>query len=317
MTRLWIAVWACALWSGLAAAQDFPSRPVRLVVPFPPGGSTDIVARAIQPGFAQRLGQTVVIEHKPGAGSSIGLEMVARAPADGHTIVLVSPNVVVNPHLYKLAFDPMKDLQPITQAVQSYYILVANPALPARSMAELVALAKAQPGKLTYGSWGLGAHSHLAGELLNRAAGVATVHVPYKGSVLALADVMGGQISMMFDVLSTSLPQIRAGKVRAIAVAGAQRSPQLPEVPTVGETLPGYSVEGWLGFLAPAGTPGDVVARLQRDITASLREPAVQQRLQDAGYGMGATPTEEFARLLRSDYEKYGQLIRERGIKAE
>jgi tripartite-type tricarboxylate transporter receptor subunit TctC len=206
---------------------------------------------------------------------------------------------------------------PITQAVQSYYILVVNNALPARTVADVVALAKAQPDKLTYGSWGVGAHSHLAGELLDRSAGVKTVHVPYKGSVLALADVMGGQITMMFDVLSTSIPQIRAGKLRAIAVAGSQRSPQLPEVPTVGETLPGYSVEGWLGFLAPAGTPPQVVARLQRDIAASLLEPAIQQRLQDAGYGKGATPTEEFARLLKSDYEKYGQLIRERGIKAE
>ena len=317
MIKPWIAALACALWSCLSFAQEFPSRPVRLVVPFPPGGSTDIVARAIQPGLSQRLGQTIVIEHKPGAGSSIGLEMVARSPADGHTIVLVSPNLVVNPHLYKLNFDPMKDLVPITQAVQSYYILVVNNALSARTVADVVALAKAQPGKLTYGSWGVGAHSHLAGELLDRSAGVKTVHVPYKGSVVALADLMGGQITMMFDVLSTAMPQIRAAKLRAIAVAGSQRSPQLPEVPTVGETLPGYSVEGWLGFLAPAGTPPQVVARLQRDLAASLLEPAVQQRLQEAGYGKGATPTEEFARLLKSDYEKYGQLIRERGIKAE
>jgi tripartite-type tricarboxylate transporter receptor subunit TctC len=317
MMKPWIVALACALWSCLSFAQEFPSRALRLVVPFPPGGSTDIVARAIQPGLSQRLGQSVVIEHKPGAGSSIGLEMVARSPADGHTIVLVSPNLVVNPHLYKLGFDPMKDLVPVTQAVQSYYILVVNNALPARTVADVVALAKAQPDKLTYGSWGVGAHSHLAGELLDRSAGVRTVHVPYKGSVLALADLMGGQITMMFDVLSTAMPQIRAAKLRAIAVAGSQRSPQLPEVPTVGETLPGYSVEGWLGFLAPAGTPPQVVARLQRDIAASLLEPAIQQRLQEAGYGKGATPTEDFARLLKSDYEKYGQLIRERGIKAE
>ena len=313
----WIAAFACLLCGGMAAAQDFPAKPVRLVVPFPPGGSTDIVARAIQPGLAQRLGQPVVIEHKPGAGSSIGLEMVARASPDGHTIVLVSPNVVVNPHLYKLSFDPMKDLAPVTMAVQSYYILVVSPASTARTVADVVALAKAQPGQLTYGSWGIGAHSHLAGELLNRAAGISTVHVPYKGTVLAQTDLMGGQINMMFDVISTAMPHLRSGRLRAIAVAGSQRSPQVPEVPTVGESLPGYSVEGWLGVLAPAGTRPEVVARLQRDIAAALHEPAVQQRLLDSGYGKGGNATEEFARLLKGDFEKYGQLIRERGIKAE
>jgi tripartite-type tricarboxylate transporter receptor subunit TctC len=318
MMKPWIAALACALWSCLSFAQDFPSRALRLVVPFPPGGSTDIVARAIQPGLTQRLGQSVVIEHKPGAGSSIGLEMVARSPADGHIIVLVSPNVVVNPHLYKLSFDPMKDLVPITQAVQSYYILVVNNALPARTVADVVALAKAQPDKLTYGSWGVGAHSHLAGELLDRSAGVKTVHVPYKGSVLALADVMGGQITMMFDVLSTSIPQIRAGKLRAIAVTGAQRMPQLPDVPTVAESgLPEFESTLAYGILAPRGTPEAVVQEIHNQIARVTTSREFRERLDFEGSVVLQGTPAEFAALIRAQTEKWGKLIKAAGIKPE
>jgi tripartite-type tricarboxylate transporter receptor subunit TctC len=321
MKKPGLAALACvaALASAGALAQAFPSKPVRIVVAFPAGGGTDIVARLLAPRLTEAWGQQVIVDNRAGASGVIGTELAARSPADGYTLFLGTlGNLAVNPHLYpKMTIDPVRDFAPVTQVVAVHFVMVANPALPARSVAELIALAKSRPGQINYSSSGPGGAPHLAGELFKSMAKVDLVHVAYKGSAPSFQDLLGGQVSLTCDSLVQALPYIRDGRLIALAVLGATRSPLLPEVPTVGETLPGYELTNWFGLVAPAATPRATVARIHDDVVKVLRDPGVAERLS----GMGATAIGnepgEFGAAMRADSEKWGKLIREAHIKAE
>jgi tripartite-type tricarboxylate transporter receptor subunit TctC len=310
---------AFALLASGAFAQSFPAKPVHIVVAFPPGGGTDIVARLLSPGLTNAWGQQVVVDNRAGASGTIGTEFAARAAPDGHTLFLGTlGNLAVNQHLYpKMTVDPLRDFAPITQVVAVHFVMVANPSLPARKVSELIALARSQPGKINYSSSGPGGAPHLAGELFKSMAKVDLVHVPYKGSAPSFQDLLGGQVSLTCDSLVQALPYIRDGRLVALAVLGAARSPLLPDVPTVGETVPGYELTNWFGLVAPAATPGAIVARVHADVVKVLKDPAIADRLS----GMGATAIgnepAEFGAVMRADSDKWGKLIREAHIKAE
>jgi len=317
MTRL-IAVLAAVFASG-ALAQAFPSKPVRVIVAFPPGGGTDIVARLISPRLAEAWGQQVLVDNRAGASGVIGTELAARSAPDGTTLFLGTlGNLAVNQHLYpKMAVDPLRDFAPVTQVVAVHFVMVANPSLPAKNVAELIALAKARPGQINYSSSGPGGAPHLAGELFKSMAHVNLVHVPYKGSAPSFQDLLGGQVSLTCDSLVQALPYIRDGRLRALAVLGAARTPLLPDVPTVSETVPGYELTNWFGLVAPAATPAATVARVHADVVRVLKDPAIAERLSGMGAtAIGNTP-EEFGAVMRADSEKWGRLIREAQIKAE
>ena len=302
-----------------ALAQGFPSRPVRIVVAFPAGGGTDIVARLLAPRLTETWGQQVIVDNRAGASGVIGTELAARSPADGATLFLGTlGNLAVNQHLYpKMTVDPLRDFAPVTQVVAVHFVMVANPALPAKNVAELIALARSRPGQINYSSSGPGGAPHLAGELFKSMAHVDLVHVPYKGSAPSFQDLLGGQVSLTCDSLVQALPYIRDGRLVALAVLGATRSPLLPEVPTVGETLAGYELTNWFGLVAPAATPRAIVAKIHDDAVKVLRDPGVAEKLS----GMGATAIGnepgEFAAVMRADSEKWGKLIREAHIRAE
>jgi len=262
-SRIWMAI-LLTLAPTVAIAQSFPSKPVRIVVPFPAGGPTDIVARAMAPRMTEALGQVVLVENRGGAGGAVGSEAVAKSPADGHTVLMgtIGGLAVAMSLLPNRGYDTLRDFAPITQAVNVTNILVVHPSVPARSVKELLALARARPGKLNYASSGNGTVTHLAGELLKLMGKVDIVHVPYKGGAPALTALVGGETDMSYENALIIVPQIKAGKVRALAITGAKRSPLLPELPTIGETLPGYSASGWYGLVAPAATPRDALAKL-------------------------------------------------------
>jgi len=316
-----LAAFLCvaALASAGALAQAFPSKPVRIVVAFPAGGGTDIVARLLAPRLTEAWGQQVIVDNRAGASGVIGTELAARSPADGATLFLGTlGNLAVNQHLYpKMTVDPLRDFAPVTQVVAVHFVMVANPALPARNVAELIALARSRPGQINYSSSGPGGAPHLAGELFKSMAKVDLVHVAYKGSAPSFQDLLGGQVSLTCDSLVQALPYIRDGRLVALAVLGATRSPLLPEVPTVGETLAGYELTNWFGLVAPAATPRAIVAKIHDDVVKVLRDPGVTERLS----GMGATAIGnepgEFGAAMRADSEKWGKLIREAHIKAE
>jgi len=304
-----------------AYAQSYPQKPVRFIVPYAAGGAGDIFARTIAQKLSEAMGQQFIVDNRPGANGIIGMELVAKSPPDGYTIVMGnSAPMVLNPSLYaKLPYDPIKDFAPVTQGTLYPYILIVHPSIPVRSVAELVKLAKAQPGQLQYGSSGNGGANHLAGEIFKRAAGVNIVHVPFKGSAPALADVLGGQISMMFDTIVTTVPQLQSGKVRALAVTGAKRAPQTPDVPTVSESgYPGYAVTSWQSILAPANTPRAIVDRLHQETVKALRMPDVIDRLATRGGNelVGNTP-EEFAKVIRSELALYSKVIKDANIRLD
>lgn len=315
---------ACASLLGLttpvpAFAQEYPSKPLRLVVPQPPGGPTDIVARLVAQKLSERLGQQVVVDNKPGAGSNIGTEIVAKAPKDGYTLVMATVQHIVNPFLFtSMPFDPVKDFAPISLMTKAYIVLVVNPDVPVKNVRELLAYAKATPGGVSWASAGNGGTSHLALELLKVEAGIPATHVPYKGTPPALADVMGGRVPVMFDGVVTSLPQIKAGKLRPLAVASLTRSPLLPDVPTMTEAgVPGFEAVGLAGILAPAGTPSAIVDRLSREIAAILRTPEVKGQLESMGLEVVASTPAEFAAYIEADSRKWGKIIKDAGIKVE
>ncbi len=273
----------------VAIAQSFPSKPTKMIVPYPPGGSADILARAIGAKVGEGLGQPVVIDNRPGAGTIIGTEATAKSPPDGYTFMLgtVSSHAI-NPALNpKLPFDPVKDFTPLSLVASIPFAMIVHPSVAARSVQEFIALAKARPGQLNYSSAGNGTSNHLAGELLKSMAGIDLVHVPYKGSAPALNDLVAGQVSLMFDLVLTAAPHIKSGAARGLAVTGAQRSPVLPGLPTVAESgLPGYEVSAWFGIFAPAGLPQPVAQRLNAEFVKVMREPDLKQRL--AGLGAEA-----------------------------
>ena len=316
-----LAFAACALALPLAGAQGYPNRAVKIVVPYPPGGIGDTVTRALAQGMALQMGQPFVIENKPGASQMIGAELVAKAPADGYTLFLGSvTSLAINVNSQKkMSYDPARDFAPVSMAFFSPLYLVVNPAVPAATVRELIALARAQPGKLSFASIGQGGSIHLAGELFRSMAGLDMTHVPYKGSAPALTDVIGGQVSLMFDAGVSALPQVRAGKLRALAVTSAKRSSSAPELPTMAEAgdLPGYEATIWFGWVAPAGTPRQIVARLSTEFARVSRQAALRERFAPQGVELVATTPEEFAEIIKTEIPKWGKVLRDANVAPE
>jgi tripartite-type tricarboxylate transporter receptor subunit TctC len=302
-----------------ASAQPYPSKTIKIVVPFAVGGIADTFARVIGQKLGDAWGQPVVVENKGGAGGNIGADFVAKSLPDGYTLVMGNIGThAVNPYLLKnMPFDPLKDFAPIAHVLDAEGLLVVNPAVNAKSVPEVIALAKSEPGKLSYASGGMGTTSHLAGELFKSMAKVDVIHVPYKGNSPAITDLLGGQTQMVFATMPTVLPQVKAGRLRAIAVIGPERTPALPDVPTIAETLPGFAVSNWIGLFAPAGTPPEIVAKLNAEVQKIMQQPDVQKRLETEGAKFIATTPESFAAFQRSEAAKWSRAIREAGIQAE
>ena len=304
--------------SSIARAQAYPSRPVRIIVGFPPGGGADIVARLIAQWLSERLGQPFVVENRPGAGSNIGTEAVVRAPADGYTLLLATTPNAINATLYdNLNFNFIRDIAPVAGLTRDPNVLELNLSVPAKTVPELIAYAKANPGKINYASTGIGTPQHVAGELFKVLAGVDLVHVPYRGAAPALTDLIAGQVQVMFDVATSSIGQIKAGKVRALAVTGAARSQALPDLPTLSDFVPGYEASNFRGVAAPRNTPAEIVDKLYQAISAALADPQVKARIADlAAVPLPMTPI-EFGKLVAEETEKWGRIIRAANIKAE
>ena len=310
---------AAALPASVGAQQDYPSRPVRVVVPFAAGGGADVIARVVAQKLGERLGQGFFVDNRPGAAGNIGTDIVAKAPPDGYTLLVVGPNHTTNPHLFaKLPFDPVKDFAPVSLLTAAPYILLVTPQLPLRTFADLVALARAKPGELAYGSAGNGTAGHLAMELIKTTAGIDVLHVPYKGSPPMLTDLMGGQIALGFDNVLSAAPHIAAGRLRPVATTGSHRSPTLPEVPTIAESgLPGFEVTVWQGLLAPAGTPAAIVDRLGREVRAALAEAEVRERMAALGVEVIASDADGFAEFIARDIAKWEPVIRASGARID
>ena len=295
-------------------ADTYPSKPVRFVVPFPPGNAGDIMARMLAEKMTQSMKQSVIVENKPGAGGNIGAEYAAKAPADGYTVLIAASGIVTaNPYLYKLSFDPQKDFTPVTLLYSGAPLLVVSPNVQAKSLRELIDTARKAPGKLTYASYGSGHVSHIIGEMFKQAAGVDILHVPYKNS--PLPDVMSGQVDMIFE--SPLLVAKNPARLRPLAVVSARRNPKMPEVPTVAETLPGFEVTGWLGAFVPAGTPPEIVQRLNRELVAAISGADFRKRLDELMLDPGGNSPEEFSAYVRAMSERIGGVIRSANIKAE
>ncbi len=307
--------------ASVRAADAYPSKLVRMLVGFAAGGANDLVARAVATPLSSRLGRTVVVENRPGAGGNVATEVVAKAAPDGYTMLLGSvSSIAMGPALYKtVGYDPLKDFAPVTQAVIVPTLLAVHPSMPVRSLKDFVALAKRSPGTIDVGCPGFGSIAHLAGELFKRTAGIDFVLVPYKGGAPALADVMGGQISAMMSVMSTSAPHVQSGRLIGLAVTGAKRSPALPKVPTIAESgYPGYAADGWLGFFFPAGTPAEIVARLEREIKAVLALPEVSGQLEKVGMDVEPSPSSDaFQAVIRADVAKWKKVVQEAKIQLQ
>jgi tripartite-type tricarboxylate transporter receptor subunit TctC len=304
---------------GEAAAQSWPDKPIHMIVPFPPGGSADTLARLLDDKIQATLRQPIVVDNHPGAGGNLGTDIAAKSPPDGYTFLMTPSSIASQPSLYsKLTWDPVRDFAPVGLVATTPNILVVNTAVPAHSVKELIALAKAQPGRLSYASGGIGATNHLAGELFKRMTDTQIVHVPYRGNPLAVIDVMNGQVTMMFDFMITSLPHVKAGELRALAVTGAKRAPQVPDLPTVSESgVPGYEASTWFAVMAPAGTPGPIIARLNHELNAALTLPDIRKRLDQLGAEpLGGTP-DDAARLLKSEIAKWADVIKAAHIQIE
>jgi tripartite-type tricarboxylate transporter receptor subunit TctC len=318
MHRNWL--FACLLLAAdfqSALAQDYPSRPIRYIVPQAPGGSSDTLARMITQRAADGLGQPVVVDNRPGATGIIGAEVVARANADGYTLLQAATSHATNPAMQtKLPYDSLRDFAPISLLSQQPNIWIVHPSVPAKNMKELIAYVKSRPGQLNFGSSGTGGSQHLAGELLKGMAGIDMVHIPYKGSPPALVDLMAGRVPIMSSTMPPVLPHIRSGKVRALAVTSARRSPALPDLPTVAESaVPGYEAIAWQGLLAPAGTPRPAIARIHSEFARVLRQPEVVARLGEQGYETVASTPEWFAAYTKTEIAKWSKVIKAAGIK--
>ncbi|MCE2948498.1 MAG: Bug family tripartite tricarboxylate transporter substrate binding protein [bacterium] len=295
-----------------ALAQSFPSRPVRMIVGFPPGGATDLVARILQPKLADAFGQQVVVDNRPGANGVISLEILSRSDADGHSVAFGHiGNLVISPTIQKVPYDPYKSFEPIGMMVTLQNIMIVHPSVQAKSLKELIALAKAKPGTINYATSGIGSPGHLATVLFETMTGTSLSHVPYKGGGPALTDLIGGQVPMFTAVISTAVPQVQAGKARALAVTGARRSDALPDVPTVAEAgVPGYQATNWYGLVAPAKTPKAAITRFHKDMVAALNAADVRQQLKDRGIEAAPGTPEEFTRFVRDEEKRWGPIIR-------
>ena len=302
-----------------AGPEAYPAKPIRFVVPYLPGGTPDIQGRRLAEKLRERLGQPIVIDNRPGANASIGMGIVARAPADGYTIVIAPVGPwAVNPHLYKLPYDTLTDFAHIIHATSTPGLLVVHPAVPVRTVKDLIALAQQKPGELNYGSTGVGGFGHVSGELFAAMTRTRMTHVPYKGIAAALTDVIGGHIQLLFNVASPTIPQVQSGKVRALATTGATRMEALPDVPTIAEAgVPGYENSTWNGIAAPARTPRTIIERLNREIAAILQLPDVKEAARTEGSTIIGGPPERFRDYLKLEFAKYGKLVREAGIKAD
>ena len=319
-TFLHLAVGAAALpaVSRVATAQSYPSRPVRLVVGFAAGSTTDILARLMGQWLSERLGQQFIIENRPGAGGNIATEAVVRAPPDGYTLLYVTTANASNATLYdKLNFNFIHDIAPVAAIISFPYIMVVNPSVPAKTLPEFITHAKANPGKINMASAGIGSGNHVAGELFKMMTGVNLVHVPYRGAGPALVDLLGGQVQVMFASMSSSIEYVRAGKLRALAVTTATRSPVLPDIPTVAEFVPGYEFSFWTGIGAPRNTPAEIVDKLNTEINAALADPKIKARL--AEWGATALPgsAADFGKLIAAETEKWGKVVKFAGVKAD
>ena len=309
-----------ALVATAASAQTYPTKPIRLVVPFPPGGATDILARDVAQKLTEAWGQQVIVDNRPGAGGNIGSELVAKSAPDGYTLEMGTVGThAINASLYaKMPYDHVKDFVPVILVAGVPNVLVVNPAVPANSVAELIAYAKANPGKLNFASSGNGTSIHLSGELFKFMAGVQMTHVPYKGSAPALQDLIGGQVQLMFDNLPPSLPQIKAGKLRALAVTSLARAPALPDVPTMAEAgLPGYEASSWFGVLAPAGTPPAIVTKLNAEIARWLATPEAKEKLSKQGANAAGGTPEDFAKHIAAETAKWAKVVKDSGAKID
>lgn len=317
MFRL-ITLLAASLFSLCSFAAPFPERPVQVIVPFAAGGGADVVMRALAPAFGEALGQPVIIDNRVGAGGNIGTQSAARSPADGYTLLLATAAQTINNALAKgLTWDLRKDFAPITMVVRNQHLVVVHPSLPVTNIRELIELAKARPGQITYASYGNGSTAHMATELFKNMTGVDMLHVPYKGAAPAVNAVIAGEVDVLFGDMAALLPFVKAGRVRAIAFGSAKRFPGLPEVPTVGETVPGFESGGFLALLAPAGTPQPVIDTLNKAMVKALNSPGMREKLEaQGGLPEPGTP-DQLAQILRADIEQWNRVIKAAGIRAE
>jgi tripartite-type tricarboxylate transporter receptor subunit TctC len=318
--RGFAACLAVLAWGGIgsAAALDYPNRPVRWIVPYTPGGGTDITARIVAQWLSERLGQQFVIENKPGAGNNIGTEAAIHSPPDGYTLLLVNPANAINTTLYpRLSFNFIRDSAPVAGIMRVPNVMEVNPSLPAKTVAEFIAYAKANPGKINWATSGNGTSVHLSGELFKMMTGVEMTNIPYKGSAPALTDLIAGTVQVIFDNMPPSLPHIRAGKLRALAVTTATRSEALPEVPTVAETVPGYEASAFYGMSAPKGTPPEIIDKLNQEINAALADPKVKARLAELGGMLTPGSPADFGKLVAAETDKWAKVIKEGGVSLE
>jgi tripartite-type tricarboxylate transporter receptor subunit TctC len=318
MNRFVAALCAAFAVGAAPALAQYPSKPIKLVVPLAAGGTGDTLSRAVGEQMSKELGQPVIIENKPGAGGLVGTEYAQAAPADGYTLLSVSPSHVINPalHAHKKTYDPLKDFEPITVMANTHQVIVAHPSVPVNTLRELIAYAKANPGKLNYGSAGTGSATHLNMALFLSMAGIDIVHVPYKGSTQARQDVLSGQVQLAMDGLLPLQPLIKDGRLKALAITSSKRAQSNPEIPTIGEIVPGYASDTWYGILAPAGTPKEIVAKLNASAVKALNSPAVRERLAKLGAEPVANSQEEFRKLLEQEQKTWTKVVKDSGAKA-
>jgi len=316
---LWAATLAVSLATGLAFAQAYPSKPVKIVVPFAAGGATDVIARQLAQKLTEAWGQSVVVENRAGAGGNIGADAVAKSPPDGYTLLMTSGSIVTaNQHIYKnMGFDPAKDLVPVTNVASGPQIIVVTNSLPVKDLKEFFAYAKANPGKVNFGSAGVGTQTHLAGENLAHAAGLDLTHVPYKGEAAAMTDLMGGQIQMVPANFAAALPHIQGGRIKALAVTSRARHSQLPDVPAAAEFLPGFENDGWWGLMVPTGTPREIIDRIQRDSAKILTSDDFKAKFAQQGMAPVANTPAELAAAIRAETLRWEKVIKERGLAAK
>ena len=313
-----LAAFSCAVIAGSALSQAYPSKSIRIVAPFAPGGGTDLIARVAAQKMTEALGQQTIVDNRPGAGGVLGAELGAKAPPDGYTFTLIAGSYAVNPSLFKLTFDPINDITPVIQLSQGPFLVVVHPSLPVRNIKELIALAKAKPGQLTFASSGAGSITQLATELFADMAGIKMIHIPYKGTGPALTDTMAGQVQMLFGSVGATLPQMSSGRLRAIAVTTAKRIPAAPDVPTIAESgVKGYEVILWHGLIAPKALPKPILDRVNSELNKALKSKEMQDRLAGDGVSAAGGTPEQFAALIKKDIEVWRQVVKKAGVKAE
>jgi tripartite-type tricarboxylate transporter receptor subunit TctC len=313
-----IAGLALAAFCGAATAQTYPNKTVRMVVGYPPGGPTDLIARIVSQKLSESWGQQVIVDNRPGASGMIGAELTVRAAPDGYTLLMVPVTYAVTPSLYpKMTYDAAKDLAPVAQVAAAPFILVVHPTLPVKTVKDLIALARSKPAQLNFASASTGGMPHLAGELFNSMTGVKMIHIPYKGAAPATTDLLAGQVQLMFNNMLSAMPQVKNGRLRAIAVTSTKRSAAVPELPAIAETVPGYEASGWYAALGPAAMPRELIAKINNDMNRIMKMPDVMQRLAGDGVEAVGTTPEQFGAYLRAEIAKWGKVVQTSGAKAD